>query len=511
MNKNTKKSLTTFKPLHLIIFAVIIGIAGWIIIRSQAAPNPPSIYLTPASQTFGPSQTFTVQLRANSGSTPINAVDATITYPTNLIDFVSVSEAGSAFNQGPSSIGGNGKVTVSKGSLSAKTNDQLAATITFKTKTTSGSGTLAFTGDPVLAGLPPESLNVLGSPSNAIGGSVTVDAMAPTTSVTAPANGTSIAAGSSVTITSSAQDASLITKVEVLIDGSVKTTLPSAPYNYTWNTSGLAPGNHTIQTKATDQYGNVGISSIITVSLDDKTPPTVSITAPANNATVQGNVPINVNASDNSGGTGVAKVEFYVDGALKNTDTTAPYSYTWDSKTVPDGSHTINAKAFDKASPTNAAPSQNTIITVSNTDTAKPSTPTNLRVTASSLNSITLAWGASTDNVAVTGYRIIKGSTTLSTTTNLTFSDTSLTEGTTYNYQVVALDAAGNVSNPATISATTTSRRLGDVNGDGKVDLQDITMIINTWRSTTDLRGDFNKNGKIDIFDLSILLYNYDQ
>jgi len=78
----------------------------------------------------------------------------------------------------------------------------------------------------------------------------------------------------------------------------------------------------------------------------DTTAPTVSITSPANGATVVGTISINATASDN---VGVTKVEFYVDGALKSTDTTSPYSYSWDSSSVANGSHSLTAKAYDAA------------------------------------------------------------------------------------------------------------------------------------------------------------------
>jgi hypothetical protein len=78
----------------------------------------------------------------------------------------------------------------------------------------------------------------------------------------------------------------------------------------------------------------------------DTTLPTVSITSPANGATVVGTVSINATASDN---VGVTKVEFFVDGALKSTDTTSPYSYSWDSSSVANGSHSLTAKAWDAA------------------------------------------------------------------------------------------------------------------------------------------------------------------
>lgn len=78
----------------------------------------------------------------------------------------------------------------------------------------------------------------------------------------------------------------------------------------------------------------------------DVTPPSVGLTAPANGATVSGTISITATASDN---VGVASVEFLVDGVSKNTDTVAPYAYSFDTTTVSDGSRTIQAVARDAA------------------------------------------------------------------------------------------------------------------------------------------------------------------
>jgi len=78
----------------------------------------------------------------------------------------------------------------------------------------------------------------------------------------------------------------------------------------------------------------------------DTQAPAVSITAPLNGATVVGTVAVNATASDN---VGVTKVEFYLDGALKSTDTTSPYSWSWDTTASSNGSHSLTAKAYDAA------------------------------------------------------------------------------------------------------------------------------------------------------------------
>jgi len=101
---------------------------------------------------------------------------------------------------------------------------------------------------------------------------------------------------------------------------------------------------------------------VVTSGPPDTTPPTTSITAPANNATVSGTVNVTASASDN---VGVVKVEFYIDNVLKSTSTTAPYSFSWNTTTVANGSHTINSKAYDAAG--NVGTSATVTVTVSNT------------------------------------------------------------------------------------------------------------------------------------------------
>ena len=93
----------------------------------------------------------------------------------------------------------------------------------------------------------------------------------------------------------------------------------------------------------------------------------------------------------------------------------------------------------------------------SSSDTTPPTTPGNVSATPVSGSQINVAWSASTDNVGVTGYKVMRnGSLAGSTTTALTYSDTGLAASTTYSYTVEAVDAAGNVSPPSTAVTATT-------------------------------------------------------
>ena len=91
------------------------------------------------------------------------------------------------------------------------------------------------------------------------------DTTPPTASVSTPSNGASVKG--TVPVTVSASDNVGITKVEILINGVVADTMTKAPYTYAWNTSSEANASYTIEAKAFDAAGNVGISPTESVTV----------------------------------------------------------------------------------------------------------------------------------------------------------------------------------------------------------------------------------------------------
>jgi hypothetical protein len=79
---------------------------------------------------------------------------------------------------------------------------------------------------------------------------------------------------------------------------------------------------------------------------NDASAPTVSNTTAACGTTATGAVTLTATASDNAA---VTKVEFLVDGSLIDTDTTEPYSISWDITGDASGARAITAKAYDAA------------------------------------------------------------------------------------------------------------------------------------------------------------------
>jgi hypothetical protein len=89
-------------------------------------------------------------------------------------------------------------------------------------------------------------------------------------------------------------------------------------------------------------------------------------------------------------------------------------------------------------------------------DTSPPSAPTNLTARAVSGTQVDLSWGASTDDRSVSGYKIFRGGSQIGTAPSPGYSDTSAQPNTTYQYYVVAYDAANNSSGASnTVSVAT--------------------------------------------------------
>lgn len=128
----------------------------------------------------------------------------------------------------------------------------------------------------------------------------------------------------------------------------------------------------------------------------------------------------------------------------------------------PDTTYTVMVLATNAASQSSSSAGFN-VKTLP--DQTPPSAPGSLGLNGTiTLTSVPLTWGSSSDNVGVTGYKVYRGSTLVSTQTGLTFTDTGLSMGTTYTYTVYAYDARGNTS-PGTSYVVTTGYALSVTSG----------------------------------------------
>ncbi|MCX6612388.1 MAG: S8 family serine peptidase [Acidobacteria bacterium] len=92
---------------------------------------------------------------------------------------------------------------------------------------------------------------------------VPTDTQAPVIRILSPAAGTFVSSNLSVTF--SATDNVGVTKVQLLVNGNVVGTSSTAPFTIRWNTTKITRGSYTLQGKATDAKGNVGLSTTIMV------------------------------------------------------------------------------------------------------------------------------------------------------------------------------------------------------------------------------------------------------
>ncbi len=235
------------------------------------------------------------------------------------------------------------------------------------------------------------------------------------------------------------------------------TIIYDGPGNNVWrtveiDTTQFAEGPHKLFLRTDDLLPN-GTSSgifllpfvVANLSAGDIVSPTISITSPSDGGAVSGTTPVQASASDNGC---VTLVEFYVDGVLHSTDTSSPFSFTWDTTGLPDGSsHVLTATAYDLAGNYgNSAP-----VTVTIVDSIPDSIPPVISGVSASVTgtSATITW--TTDEPATSqvkyGLKRKYGQASLLDPTLVTSHSvtlTSLSPDRTYHYRALSVDSGGN-------------------------------------------------------------------
>jgi subtilisin family serine protease len=265
------------------------------------------------------------------------------------------------------------------------------------------------------------------------------DLTPPSVSITSPSSGALLAG--TVTVSAQASDNVAVVKVELYRGATLIGTSTTSPYNFSWDTKMVADGPYTLTSKARDAAGNVGTSAGVNVTVDN-TPPAVSLTAPASGAVVSGTaVTITASASDN---VGLRRVDFYRDTNVQiGSSTTAPFSMSWNSTTVPSGAHTLFAIATDMAGNTTTSTVRS--ITVDNTQPTVSITKPTDNSTVTKKTVVTIAANAA-DNVGVTKVEFyVNGALTCTdTTAPYTCNWTVPNVRATFTLQAKAYDGQGN-------------------------------------------------------------------
>lgn len=168
----------------------------------------------------------------------------------------------------------------------------------------------------------------------------------PTVSLASPSTGATFSAPATITLSANASDADgAVAGVDFFAGSALIGSDTTPPYSTTW--SNVAAGSYTLTAIARDNTGVTSTSApiAVTVATPVNQPPIVGLTAPSSGRTytAPGAITMTATAADADGT--IAKVDFYAGSTLVGSDTSSPYSVTWNG--APTGTYTLSAKAWD--------------------------------------------------------------------------------------------------------------------------------------------------------------------
>jgi hypothetical protein len=224
---------------------------------------------------------------------------------------------------------------------------------------------------------------------------IQIDTTPPTSAIACNGGSCSGWSRSGVSVSLSATDnsgGSGVASIRYTTDGSTPTLTNGTKYSGAFSLTRTTTVNY----RSYDNAGNAEAVNTQIVQVDGVSP-SVSLTAPSAGLAA-GTVSLSANASDD---VGIDHVDFLVDGNVVGTVKSAPYTFAWNSATVPDGNHAITARAVDLAG--NATVSSPVTVTVTNNnllqnpslENASGSTPTCWLLGGSGTNTAT--WTRTTD------------------------------------------------------------------------------------------------------------------
>jgi len=249
----------------------------------------------------------------------------------------------------------------------------------------------------------------------------------------------------------------------------------------------------------------------------------IAPTAPGNfTATPISSSQINLSWSPSTGGSGNYLYNVLRNGVQITANLPSTTLSLADTGLSPSTTYTYSAHAWDNTSQL-GSPSTGVIsaTTLGGSDTTPPTAPTGLTATAASSSQVNLSWGASSDNVAVTGYKVERctgaGCTTfvqIATPTTTPYSDTGLSASTSYSYRARATDAAGNLSPySSTASATTATAAVPTAPGNVTATANSSSQVTVTWTASTGGSGVYlyyvYRNGTLIASALSVTTFTY--
>ena len=165
----------------------------------------------------------------------------------------------------------------------------------------------------------------------------------PSVTLSSPATNASFAAPGTVPFRVTTADTDgTIAKVAYYNGATAVASSTASPFSATWSNASV--GTYSITARATDNKGGVSTSAPITVIVNQNVAPTISITAPASNASFVASTPVTFTTSAADSDGTVKSVAFYNGTTWMGTVTAAPFSVT---KSFSTGTHSITARVTD--------------------------------------------------------------------------------------------------------------------------------------------------------------------
>jgi len=335
------------------------------------------------------------------------------------------------------------------------------------------------------ASITPTSATPVAGPDNVI-----IEA-APAIAITAPGPGATISAGALTSVQAVAVDTNLdasgnpipISQVQFYQDGTfvgaAKTPVSGDLYQVSFKpTQNIVNGvveQSQLTAIATDADGFQGTSSSVNVNVNSGgssttptiigTPPTITITAPANDSTVIVNTPVTFSATGSAPNGNIASVAFAVDGAVVATLTKYPYQYTYTFANL--GTYNVSATVTDNVGDTYTPPSPTVVIVgIEPPPTVNITTPTTGGILTTGA-SVTVSANASSLSGTIAQVQFFENGISIGTATTPPYTEsfTPLSAGI-YTFTAIATDGAGETTTtspvivevfPATSGLGTTS------------------------------------------------------
>ncbi len=310
--------------------------------------------------------------------------------------------------------------------------------------------------------------------------------------LTASVNGTY----GTVKLNASVSDNVWTQKLEFLVDDVLVDTKtnPSGSYTVPYNTASLSNGTHRLTVKGTDTAGNV---STVLVDFDTFNSTVVDNAAPTVSANVEGVYESTVFTASASDDTGVTHVEFYVDGVFQGRVQQAPYRLPFSTLPLSPGEHSLMAVAYDAYGHSTSAtktfrregvaitPSQ-VVMAVNSTFAFSSDAPSGMEAT--------LQWSVKEGRVCGT----VSGTGVY----------TSPSSRGVCHVQVA-------LKSDARASSTATARIYSaDLNGDGRVDGEDLGRLAQAHGSTPggvnySEDADFDASGAVNDADITLFVSQF--